>query len=419
VRSAPPGRPDVLTDASLEIRFASADALREEFEKNIANRGIFIATEKTFIVRQAINIEIMLSYVAETNVALSLLGEVVHCIPVEMAANGAVPGVAIQFNDSAARLREAFTPLLERSAAAPPPPAKTGPRRRGSERGAVRVPTRIMPTMSPPFEATSRDLSATGILLTVKEIALPIGEVVRTCLWHPSGSPSIEIDGQVVRQVRNKSDEIAAVAIAFDRAQLADHRVSDVIEALRQAGHRSRLGSISGSIADLGLANMLQMFGTSVPQGTMVVEHEGEEGWIAFADGKFLGAELGALSGQDALVAMLAWGEGHFQFEASADQKLIGNAASASLEGVVLKAVFALDESNRASKVMAPSATFHVDVDQDALSRSSLDKTAEAVLELARTGMSIEKLMSVIPEPASEVQTSLEELIELGVLIPS
>ena len=105
-----------------------------------------------------------------------------------------------------------------------------------------------MPTMSPPFEATSRDLSGTGVLLSMKETPLPLGEIVRTCLWHPSGDPSVEVDGQVVREVRNKNGQIAAVAIAFDRTQAADPRVVEVIDALRQAGHRSRLGGISVSI---------------------------------------------------------------------------------------------------------------------------------------------------------------------------
>ena len=51
---------------------------------------------------------------------------------------------------------------------------------------------------------------------------------------------------------------------------------------------------ISGSIVDLGLPNMLQMFGSSAPQGTLVVEREGEQGWIAFADNQFVAAEVGA-----------------------------------------------------------------------------------------------------------------------------
>jgi len=430
------GWADRLLNHTLQIRFESPESLREEFEKNIANRGIFIATAESFETRQSIDVEIVLTYVHDSAAALTLVGEVVHCIPVEMAASGAVPGIAVQFDDSASELRTLFEPLLGQAVTPVVDKNESGPSRRGSQRDAVRVPVRIMPTMSPPFEATSRDLSGTGILLTVRDVVLPVGEVVRTCLWHPSGEPSIEIDGKVVRQVRNKNGRIAAVAVAFDRTQSADSRVREVIDALRQAGHRSRLGGISGSIVDLGLANMLQMFGASAPQGTLVVDRDGEQGWIAFAGGQFLGAELGVLSGHDALVAMLDWGEGHFQFEASADQDLIENASPSSLEGAVLEAVCALDDLSRASEedeeddgnttdeanesaiVIDEATIFDVDVEEEEISRSSLGKIEEAVLELARSGMSFEKLKSIIPEPVSEVQAALEGLVELGVLRP-
>lgn len=377
--------------------------------------------------------------------ALSLRGEVVHCIPPEMAASGATPGVAVQFDDDASELRDSFEPLLAISVASAPEPdsdltmvldpaessfasesEKSGRERRGAERKAVRVPVRIMPDMSPPFEATSRDLSATGILLTVKTVALPIGEVVRTCLWHPDGDLSVEIDGKVVREVKNKSGRIAAVAIAFDRNQVADPRAREVIDALRQAGHRSRLGGISGSIVDLGLANMLQMFGSSAPQGTLILERDGEQGWIAFADGQLLGAELGALSGHDALVGMLDWGDGRFQFEATADERLVANAKARSLDAAVFEAVCALDERGHSGNdddgedafCIGESTTFLVDLEHEAMSRSSLEKTEEAVLELAKSGMSTEKLKSIIPEPAEIIQEALENLVEIGVLIP-
>jgi hypothetical protein len=451
---------------SVQIRFSSPNELRQEFENNIANRGIFIATESEFAVRQVIDVEIVLDYVTDGadsasgdlyepgGVALSLRGEIVHRIPAEMAASGATPGVAVEFDDGASELRESFEPLLALVSASDSESVSTSDRkaipspsadlavaepegrdRRGAEREAVRVPVRIMPTMSPPFEATSRDLSSTGILLTVRTVVLPIGEVVRTCLWHPSGELSVEIDGEVVREIKNKSGRIAAVAIAFDRSQAADPRTKEVIDALRQAGHRSRLGGISGSIVDLGLANMLQMFGSTAPRGTLIVERDGEQGWIAFADKRMLGAELGALSGHDALVAMLDWGDGRFQFEATADERLVPSGESRLIEAAVFDAVFELDQRAQtrsedhsdkdsenigaaAAHTIGESTTFLIDLHQEAISRSSIGKTEEAVLELAKTGISTSKIKSIIPESAEAVQEALESLVETGILFP-
>jgi hypothetical protein len=288
-----------------------------------------------------------------------------------------------------------------------------------------------MPSMSPPFEATSRDVSATGILLTVEEQVLPIGEVVRTCLWHPSGETSVEIDGRVVRHVQNKSGRVAAVAVAFDREQARDPRTRSVIDELRAAGHRNRLGGISGSIDELGLANILQMFAVAAKQGTVVVDHEGDQGWVAFAEGQLLAAVLGAKTGHDALVDMLDWSSGRFHFEASVDAKVLESAALRPLAAAVFEAVRILDERerdrNEATSSGAPAtrkllirsdSIFDVDLEQEALARPSLDKVEEAVLDLAKSGMPVHRVKAIIPESDERIQSALECLVEMGVLAP-
>lgn len=434
-----------VTEDTLTVRFASPEALRDEFEKNIANRGVFVETAVVFEVRQSVLVEIVLDYLpgadsrSEAAPALTLEGEVVHVVPAEMAASGAKPGVAVQFEASATVLRERFEPLLGQQAAASEASRVDGrsPGRRGAKRGAVRVPVRVMPMSRPPFEATSRDLSSTGIQLSMKGDVLPVGEIVRVCLWHPSGVPSIEIDGKVVRQVPNKPGHIAAVAVAFDRNQVADPTIRGVLEALREAGHRSRLGGISGSLRDLGLANMLQMFGSSAPRGTLVVEHEGEQGWVAFAENQLLAAELGAQTGKDALVSMLAWGEGLFEFEATVDEALLASAERTPLGAAVLDAVCTLDEAEQgvsnagldaavgpdggapaARMPIEDSTRFEIDFEQEERSRTHLDKTEDAILELARAGMNVAQFCNVIPEAPETIRASVMGLVEMGVLVP-
>lgn len=431
----------------LRIRFESPERLREEFERNIANGGIFVPSEADFSIRQNIVVEIELGYTDAARGSLSLDGEIVHRIPPEMASSGVVPGVAVQFEASADQLRQHFAPLLGEIATIAISNEDTkGKKRRGAKRRSVRIPIRVMPQSSPPFEATSRDLSTTGILISVGEVVLPLDEVVRICLWHPSGESSVEVDGKVVREVKNKKGRIAAVAVAFDRNQASDRRVYEIIEALSKAGHRSRLGGISGSIADLGLANLLQMFGSSAPMGTVVCESDGEQGWVAFAEGALLEAKLGALRGHDALVTMLDWPDGRFEFEANADEKLLKTAKRRPLTGAILEAVCAIDEREAANpndgddatqtdsaeramvmsggdespapQVLGPESVFEVDTALEASVRASLGKADEAVLDLVRTGLSVSKLLEIIPEDEATVYRALEELVESGVLKP-
>jgi len=434
----------------LHVQFDSPEALRGEFEKNIANRGLFVVTAEPYAVRQPVAVEIELVYLEGAGGAdcpggvLELDGEVVHRIPPEMAGNGVVAGVAIQLDDSAQALRERFTPLLGKRTVREVDEDRDGARRRSARRNAVRVPVRVMPSTREPFEATSRDLSRTGILLSLRDERLSVGETVRICLWHPSGEPSVVIDGVVAREVRNRSGRVAAAAVAFDRSQLGDPDVRSVIDALREAGLRSQLGGIRGSLADLGLANLLQMFGTSAPQGTIVVEHDGEQGCIAFAEGQLLLAELGPLEGRDALVAMLDWADGRFEFQARADEKLLASAERRPLVGAVLDAVCLLDERERDAEssggsapgqaedtivfgatgvfgpghALAPHTTFEVDPGQQERAGDLLDKTQEALIDLARSGMSCGRMMAVIPESESVLQAALAGLVELGVLLP-
>jgi Tfp pilus assembly protein PilZ len=430
--------------ATVVIRFDSPKQLRNEFERNISNGGIFVPSERDFSIREPIVVQIELAYAAAPDEPLCLDGEVVHRIPAELASSGGVPGVAIQFEATADRLRDLFTPMLGEEAAVLTSNVDTeGARRREGKRRAVRVPIRVMPASSPPFEATSHDLSATGILIAVDEGVLRLNEVLRVCLWNPSGEASVEVDGKVVREVRNKKGRIAAVAVAFDRNQASEPRVSKVIQALSQAGHNSRLGGISGSISDLGLANLVQMFGSSTPRGTVVCEREGEQGWIVFDEGALVSARLGALRGHDALVSMLDWADGRFEFEASADERLLKSADRRPLTGAILEAVCAIDEretgrsgdaassgadwaeqtcvmaadeSMPTPRTLGPESVFDVDPDREASMLGTLGKVEEAVLELAKSGAPVSKLLAIIPEAEAEVYRALEELVESGVL---
>lgn len=407
------------------MRFDTPAELRAEFEKNISNRGIFVVTDAELDVRQAVDVEIEMFWVPSPSARVVLRGEIVHRVSPEMVRGGGQAGVAVQFEASVAELRAEFEPFLGEEALPDPDTDQGGERRRSARRATVRVPVRVRGAGRPAFAATSRDLSGSGILLSIRDEPLAMNEIVRIALRHPAGEPSVEIAGRVVREVRDKRGRLAAVAVAFDRQQAADPEIQAVIAALREASHRGRLGGISGSIVDLGLPNMLQMFGSSAPEGTLVVEREGEQGWIAFAGNQFVAAELGSLTGKPALQEMIGWTEGRFEFEARIDPALLGDGPRESLPGVVLEAVCARDERDRPAAPelasvfdFAGDAIFSVDVEQEEIARASLDKTELAVLDLARSRMSVARIEAIIPEAPERIRGALASLVEMGVLIP-
>ncbi len=424
----------------IQIRFDSSESLRAEFEKNITNAGIFIPTEAQFEIRQRVVVDIVLGFAGAWDASLSLDGEVVHCIGPEMAASGAVPGVAVQFEASTLNLAELFAPLLGEKKLPASGADTQGEGRRGAARESARVSVRVIPASSPPFEATSRNLSSTGILLSMRDDVLSVGEVVRVCLSHPSGDPSVEVDGRVVRQIKNKTGRIAAVAVVFDENQAAIPHVFEVINALCHVAQRGRLGGISGSIADVGFASLLQLFGGSAPCGTLVVDRDGEQGWVAFADESLLGAELGALKDQDALAAMLDWPDGHFEFEAVADELLLDVAKRRPLAVAILEAmctvdernsggrtsgggdpveqtsVMELDESHVACLQLGSDTILEVDSKLEDMLGSALDKLERTILDLVKSAMPLGKLVQSIPEDEERIHAVVGGLVDSGII---
>ena len=85
---------------TLELAFARPEALRHEYETNLANGGVFIATGEVFELREKVRVRLRLGFCHER---LEIAGEVVHRVTAEMAALGRTPqGVAISFEEPAA-----------------------------------------------------------------------------------------------------------------------------------------------------------------------------------------------------------------------------------------------------------------------------------------------------------------------------
>ena len=132
-----------LRTRTLQMRFDTPAALRAEFERNISNRGIFVATEAEFEIRQSVEVEIVLVYAMAPADPVVLRGEIVHRLAPEMARSGGRAGVAVQFEESVAELRARFEPLLGDEPLSDPDADQAGARRRSARRTAVRVPVRV------------------------------------------------------------------------------------------------------------------------------------------------------------------------------------------------------------------------------------------------------------------------------------
>ena len=372
------------------------------------NGGVFLRTDEAYTLREMVQVRLDLDWIGK---ALQLPGEVVHIVPAEMAGMGGTPGVAVQFSDSAGAVRQK---LRELGVTVGEPDKSADKGVRSAPRTLVRVGARIAGT-SQVVDGQTRNLSRSGVLVDVKGGAIPVGEPVRITLSNPKTSVERSVDGRIVRQVANDG-EVSALAVHF--TPRADER--DAFERfatdLQQVEHTLRLGGISGPIAELGPQNVVQMFATSAPEGTLWLRCGEEEGMVCFQRGLLRLARVGNHTGVKALVHMFAWRDGSFEFHARLeDVEMKG--APLPLEAAMLDALRQMDEGAQVEVERFPlhaHVTLVEGADPDAYESPS--KVEAAILDLARAGFTVQRMLDVIPEPDPEIFRALQNLRDAGLV---
>lgn len=126
------------------------------------------------------------------------------------------------------------------------------------------------------------------------------------------------------------------------RAEETDS-VRDFLESIKSSEHIRQLGKITGPISALGVANLIRTFSPSSPVTTLILTRGGEQGMIFVKDRALHAARPGAVTGLKAVVRMMSWEEGNFEFEASVDGSITGD-SPIPVEVVLAEGARQLDE---------------------------------------------------------------------------
>jgi Tfp pilus assembly protein PilZ len=415
----------------LKLRFDDPGAFRKEYRENIVQGGAFVRTRESFSLREAVVVEVELAF---AGVTAELDAEVVHCVGKEHAGEAGA-GVAIQFLAAAKDLRdrfERFVPAAGRSAETEDPSVRelgfeptalgaeledgqgeAGGGRRRRRRGKARVPAELE-SAQVSLAGRTRDLSENGVLLSVDGSDLPVGKPVRLSLVHPDTGEIQEVAGRVARHVAGEGT-VAAVAIEFDGSGGGATLGSFVRDVQALEARRGERG-ISGPIEVVGIGNLIQMFGKFARAGTFTASSGSEEGLVAFEGGCLRYCRLGALTGTKALARLLSWEGGHFEFQSEVDP-LPEEPAPLPLEGALLEATRQLDEMRRVEPgTLDPSARLRLDAKTLASQSEPLSKTEEAVVDLAAAGLTVRRLLDVIPESDAQILEAIRSLAERGLI---
>jgi Tfp pilus assembly protein PilZ len=418
----------------LDVSFGDPEEFEQEYMNNVANGGIFIATDRELAVREKVNVRLKLRYLGK---GITLRGEVVHVVGEELAASGAIPGVAVHFETAAAELRELFEPLIEASRASAKPQARKKKKekneestervvakpirpahdeRRAAPRSRARVRARVDCPGCEPIEGRTRDLSISGVLVSIGSApAIGIGEPVKVLVTNPESGVEREILGKVARHVKGDGDVVRAIGVQFYVRDSDRRAVEAFLEDLSASEHSRHLGGIAGEIAELGLINLVQTFGLASREGTLDVIRANEEGFLAFENGNLRAASLGGTRGVKALARMLMWPDGNFEFHARIDAELPSD-ESIPLDGALLEAMRLMDESQDVDRdYYPPDALLQVDT-MGRTVEAGLTKLEEAILDLASAGMNVQRILDVVPETDAEIYLAMSALTERDLL---
>jgi Tfp pilus assembly protein PilZ len=392
----------------LEIEYGTARDFAEDYRANLSNGGVFVATERSFQLRDFVVVRLRLPYL---NRVIDLEGEVVHIVPAAVSGIGGKPGIAVQFREPPAGIRGRLAPLCGAQPAPAPPPQAD------ETRVAPRKPVRVavqFDVAGTLVRGRTRNLSRSGVLIDVQEGTAVVGARGRVTLSHPTNGASFAIDGGVVR-FASSAGRVSALAVKFDPAQVRTGAVDDFIERLHESEHTRRLGAISGPIAELGPKSIVQMFASTARRGTILLRHAQEEGLICFDNGVLRVARIGPLTGMKALVRMLRWEDGSFEFQTTLEES--SGDPPLPLEAALSEAARNIDESLRIDASAFPlQARLVARHTSEGQFTGALSKLEEALLDVAQAGFTVQRALEVIPEPDGEIFRALRALIDAGMV---
>lgn len=142
-----------------------------------------------------------------------------------------------------------------------------------------------------------------------------------------------------------------------------------VIEAALKRRQRVSLEHSSGDrffgrLEEMGLLDLLQVIDVSRRSGELQIEHRGQRGKLSFKDGQLLDAQMGHLSGTDAIYRLLTWEFGQYEFDFNASPKV--RRIELSIAQVKEEGLKRLDEWNQMCGQL-PSLDTVLRVDQAAI----------------------------------------------------
>ena len=167
----------------------------------------------------------------------------------------------------------------------------------------------------------------------------------------------------------------------------------------------ARSGGFSGSLADMGVVDLVQTFEIGRKTGTISIQGE-RVGAIYFKEGRVIDAELGRLKGENAFYRMLNTFEGQFEVQFTPLDR--PERIEVSTQGLLMEGMRRLDEWGRMLEQLPPLETvFEIDYHQLAERLSEIPDEVNGLLRLFDGKRTLSRVVE---------DSDFEDLAALGII---
>ena len=136
-----------------------------------------------------------------------------------------------------------------------------------------------------------------------------------------------------------------------------------------------------GRLEEMGLLDLLQVIDVSKRSGMLSIEHKTERGTLWFSEGVLHDAEMGSLTGRDAIHRLLTWEFGQYEFDFNAPTR--PNTIQSSLDEVKSTGLRYVIHWNKMCELLPPLETvFRHDPAALAARPQSIDALPKKLIEL-------------------------------------
>jgi DNA-binding response OmpR family regulator len=174
----------------------------------------------------------------------------------------------------------------------------------------------------------------------------------------------------------------------------------------------------SGSIQDMAVVDLLQTFEVSRKTGVVHLKSGLQHAHVYFRDGKVLDAELGVLTGEEAIYRALTWNEA--TFEVSFEPVTRRDAIEASTQGVLMEGMRRLDEWSRMTEQLPPlHRALEVDHAELGFRIGEIPDEVNGILRLVDGKRSMLEVIEESPFEDLSTLSTLSKLYFEGLLVPA